>query len=159
MTPRSPEQGRRLVFGLMSAERSVRRWIDSRTDHSPVGAAGAGVLFFLANREEAPVKDIARALNASPAAATGLLNRLEAAGVIRKTPDATDTRAVRVSLTEAGRDLLPEARAVLGEINGVLSDGFTAGELETVERWLSHVSERTARTPQHAVRDLDRPGR
>ncbi|QNO37635.1 MarR family transcriptional regulator [Protaetiibacter sp. SSC-01] len=130
----------RLVFGLMRAERGVRRWIDARAGHAAVGAAGAGVLFHLARHEPSTVTDVARALEASPAGATGLLNRLAASGVIEKSTDPDDARVVRVRLTDAGRALLPEAAAALADLNAALTAGFTPAELEVVDRWLAQAA-------------------
>lgn len=83
---------------------------------------------------------MAAALDASPAGATGLLNRLAASGVIAKSADPDDARVVSVRLTDAGRALLPEAGTVLAELNAVLSVGFTPAELEIVDRWLGQTA-------------------
>lgn len=134
------ERQPRLVLELMTAERSVRRWVDARAGTSGTGAAGAGVLFYLAGRDDALVGDVATALHASPAGTTGLLNRMAAAGLVSKTADPADGRAVRVALTGQGRDTAATARTVLADLNALLSDGFTAAELATVERWLAHTA-------------------
>lgn len=42
---------------------------------------------------------------------TGLIGRLEAEGLVRKTADPADARAVRVELTAAGREQLAAVRA------------------------------------------------
>jgi DNA-binding MarR family transcriptional regulator len=130
----------RLVLALMTAERSVRRWVDARAGASGIGAAGAGVLFHLAGRAQAHVGDVAAALHASPAGTTGLLNRMAAAGLVSKTTDPDDRRAVAVSLTEQGRKTADTARVVLAELNALLTEGFSASELGTVARWLAHAS-------------------
>jgi DNA-binding MarR family transcriptional regulator len=127
----------RLVFQLMAAERSVRRWIDARAGESGIGAAGAGVLFYLSANDHALVGDVTAALHSSPSGMSGLLTRLTGAGLISKKPDSDDARAVRLSLTPHGRQTAASARAVLGDLNGQLTDGFTPSELQTVSRWLA----------------------
>jgi DNA-binding MarR family transcriptional regulator len=130
----------RLVFELMTAERSVRRWIDARADGSGVGAAGAGVLFHLAAHDHALVGEVTAALHASASGMSGLLNRLAGAGLILKTPDPADARAARLTLTPHGRQTAAAAGAVVGELNEHLADGFTPSELQTISRWLTHAA-------------------
>lgn len=130
----------RLIFGLMRAQRAIRRWIDARAADTPISAAGAGVLFHLARDTPSRVTDIAAALDASPAATTGLIHRLETAGIVTKTPDPTDARSTLVDLTDHGRTLLPAAKRILAELNAHVTEGFTVDELATVERWLEQAS-------------------
>ena len=130
----------RLVFALMSAERSIRRWIDARAGDSGIGAAGAGVLFHLAKHEGALVGDVTAALGASPSGASGLISRLEKGGFVAKITDQNDARAVRLTLTPQGREAVTIARAAVHDLNAQLTDGFTEAELRTVERWLAHIA-------------------
>jgi DNA-binding MarR family transcriptional regulator len=134
----------RLVFDLMTAERSVRRWIDARSGDSGIGAAGAGVLFHLASHDHALVGDVAAALCASPSGISGLVSRLEKGGFVAKTPDAGDARAVRLSLTPAGWEAVDTAKAVVRELNTEMSEGFDAAELAVISRWLGHITQRLA---------------
>ncbi|MEV6276764.1 MarR family transcriptional regulator [Nocardia sp. NPDC051832] len=49
---------------------------------------------------------IADTLMLSRAGMTGRLDRLESAGLVRRTADTADRRAIRVALTEQGRDVI-----------------------------------------------------
>lgn len=135
--------GPRLIHGLLTAERALKRIIDARSAELPgehrVGAAGAGVLFAIPPGGHASAKDIARAIGASPAGTSGLLNRMEAAGLLRREPEPADARAVRVTLTSSGESARAHARGVLNELNPRLEQGFTDYELAVVARWLDHV--------------------
>lgn len=130
----------RLIFDLLSAERSIRRWIDARAGGTGIGAAGAGVLFHLAAHDNALVGDVTAALGASASGVSGLLSRLEKAGFVTKSPDPVDARAVRLTLTPLGREAVGTARTVTRELNAHLTDGFSAEELQTVTRWLRHAT-------------------
>ncbi|BEL08066.1 MarR family winged helix-turn-helix transcriptional regulator [Actinoplanes sichuanensis] len=134
--------GHRLVFQMMIAERSVRRWIDARSGDSGLGAAGAGVLFHLAAHDNALVGDVSAALCASPSGISGLVSRLEKGGFLVKTPDSADARAVRLALTPAGREAVAAAKEVVRELNAEISDGFTDAELDVVARWLGQITQR-----------------
>jgi DNA-binding MarR family transcriptional regulator len=130
----------RLVFELMSAERSIRRWIDARAGGTGIGAAGAGVLFHLATHDNALVGDVTAALCASPSGMSGLISRLEKGGFVTKSPDPADARAVRLGLTPLGREAVATARTVVRDLNAHLTDGFAPEELRTVARWLAHTA-------------------
>ncbi|MEV0898858.1 MarR family winged helix-turn-helix transcriptional regulator [Actinoplanes sp. NPDC049802] len=132
----------RLVFDLMTAERSVRRWIDARCGDSGIGAAGAGVLFHLAAHGDVLLGDVGAALGASPSGMSGLASRLEKGGFVVKTPDPRDARAVRLTLTERGRRAVAAAREVVTELNAELAGGFTDAELDVVARWLGRTTQR-----------------
>ena len=59
-------------------------------------------------RSWATVGEVAEALQILPHGAVGLVNRSEAAGLVRREPDPTDRRHVRVVLTEHGEELLAQ---------------------------------------------------
>ncbi|MGW0436867.1 MarR family winged helix-turn-helix transcriptional regulator [Micromonospora sp. NPDC003197] len=130
----------RLVFQLIVAERSVRRWIDARSGDTGIGAAGVGVLFHLARHPHALIGDVTAALDASPSGMSGLINRLDRAGLVNRSADPEDARATRLSLTPLGRQAVESARVVLGSLNARLTEGFTAEELQVVSRWLAHTA-------------------
>jgi DNA-binding MarR family transcriptional regulator len=66
------------------------------------------VLFLLSERDEQPVSELARELRISPAAATGLIDRIEEQGFVRRSGTPSDRRQVRVSLTDEGRLVIDE---------------------------------------------------
>ncbi|GAA2674137.1 MarR family winged helix-turn-helix transcriptional regulator [Actinoplanes palleronii] len=130
----------RLIFLLFNADRTVRRWIDARSADTGIGAAGAGVLFYLAGHDNALIGDVTAALGASPSGISGLVNRLERGGCVTRSPDPDDARAVRLSLTPRGHASVARAHVLVGDLNEQLIDGFTASEVDVIGRWLEHVS-------------------
>ena len=52
------------------------------------------------------VKDLAREVVLSPTAMSRFVDRVEAAGHVRRRPDPDDRRALRIELTESGEELL-----------------------------------------------------
>jgi DNA-binding MarR family transcriptional regulator len=76
------------------------------------------------------VTDLAAAERVAQPTMTGLVGRLEQEGLVRKTRDAADARAVRVELTPAGHEQLAAVRAtraaVLQERLDRLDDGARA---------------------------------
>jgi len=72
------------------------------------------------------IREIAEYLLLQSHSAVGLVDRAEAAGVVRRTPDTDDARVVRVELTDKGdklvTDLTTAHLARLYELAGALND-------------------------------------
>jgi len=58
------------------------------------------------DRDWATISELAEAMQLRHHAAVGLVDRCEATGMVRRTPDMDDRRQVRVSLTEKGEQTL-----------------------------------------------------
>lgn len=91
------------------------------------------------------VGDLARAVGITVGAASKLVDRVEAAGLIRREPDAEDRRASRVALTNAGREALAGASSTYtGELAAALDPALTLDEQQQmhmfVKRLLSTVN-------------------
>ena len=76
------------------------------------------------------VREIAEYLLLQSHSAVGLVDRAEAVGVVRRTPDSDDARVVRVELTEKGdrlvTDLTTAHLAKLHELAAALNDRVNA---------------------------------
>lgn len=130
----------RLVFLLNRAHRAVQRWIEGRPDAwEGVSSAQAGLLFLLTSRGTATIGEIARELTVAPAAVTNLSKRMQAATLIERIADENDGRLTMLRLTPAGAQASAKAHALLAQLNGHLTDGFSPEELDTVARWLTQV--------------------
>ena len=68
-------------------------------------------LYFIGHSRDGSLRvgDLARALRITVGATSKLVDRIEAAGLIRRKLDAADRRACRVALTDAGRHTLADA--------------------------------------------------
>src|SRR5262245_24915315 len=75
------------------------------------------------------VGDLARALRITVGATSKLVDRIEAAGLIRRELDVDDRRASRVALTEAGKHKLTDASTTYeAEMVSLLDATLTADE-------------------------------
>ncbi|MFJ7071408.1 MarR family winged helix-turn-helix transcriptional regulator [Streptomyces sp. NPDC098781] len=108
-----------------------------------VTPAQSRLLRTLAHYDSPPrMADLAERLEVVPRAVTTLVDGLEASGKVRRVPDPTNRRVIRIELTEDGRKALRELhgarrsaaqeilapltddqRAVLGELLDTLIDG------------------------------------
>lgn len=119
---------RQVCFALAAASRSVIALY--RPVLEPLGLTHPQYLVMLALWERSPRRagDLADELLLEPATLSPLLRRLETAGFVALARDATDARALAVSLTEAGADLRTKALAVPGQVVERL--GMPISELE-----------------------------
>jgi DNA-binding MarR family transcriptional regulator len=84
--------------------------------HSTRSVAALLTLRRLDERGPMRVTDLAAAELVAQPTMTGLVRRLEQDGLVRRTPDAGDARAVLVELTGAGRDQLAAVRQARAEV-------------------------------------------
>lgn len=107
---------RQVCFALAAASRSVIALY--RPVLEPLGLTHPQYLVMLALWERSPrrASDLSDELLLEPATLSPLLRRLEAAGLLTREKDASDERALALSLTEAGRALREKALAVPGQV-------------------------------------------
>ena len=71
------------------------------------------MLLFLSRRRSLPMRTIGSRLQVHQTSVTNAVDRLEAAGLVARTPHPTDRRATLVELTAAGLTLAEDATAAL----------------------------------------------
>lgn len=128
-----------VCFGLAVAARSVVALY--RPVLEPLGLTHPQYLVMLAMWEHGPlsVRELSDLLQLDPATASPLLKRLEAAGLVRRSRNPHDERALVVELTPRGRALRRKALAVPPTI--VQRLGLDVSELAELQRRLSRVIE------------------
>lgn len=112
-------------------------------------SAQSGVLFFLGRSDGALIGDISSALDLVPSAMTGLADRMERAGLIKRKRDDKDGRAQRVYLTDAGEKARKRAAARAQAVNSTLMEGFSDKEIDVVSRWLTSLQTKFPKDNSH----------
>lgn len=156
MSGRAPSN-RRLMFLLTSAQRRVQRWGEGRSavlmGGTSLTPAQTGLLFALG--EGGTMGEAAEALDLTPSALSGLVDRMRKLGLVERRRDDADGRTYRLYLTDAGHAARRAAVEGLAEMNARLTEGFTDAELDVVARWLSTLRTRFPR-PKDTVAGDDR---
>ncbi|MFH6787278.1 MULTISPECIES: MarR family winged helix-turn-helix transcriptional regulator [Methylobacterium] len=80
--------------------------------------------------------ELARDLDVGKVTVGGLIDRLEAAGYVRRVPDQVDRRAKRIVVTPQGRDILDQMVTVGRGLNEIILAGLAPAEIEAAERAL-----------------------
>ena len=97
------------------------------------------VLSHLAVRESAGQLELVELTHLKPPTISVLLRRMEEEGYVVRTPDPADRRAVRVSLTEKGREFDRRHLSNISTNDHLAMQGLTAEEQETLMQLLARV--------------------
>lgn len=128
----------RLFFLLNMARHKVFHSVDAEAESRlgiPVTQVAA--LLFIAKQSGCLQKELGLALGLNKPAVSGLVGRMEKAGLIRKQQSAADGRGWNLFLDAKGEEVLPKIPALLDELNSRLSEGFDQSELEVICRFLN----------------------
>lgn len=83
--------------------------------------------------------ELVKKTHLSPPTVSITVKRLESLGYISRVADSDDGRAVRVYLTDKGRQLDNSARDAIHNINNILMQGFTPDETELLTQLLGRM--------------------
>jgi MarR family transcriptional regulator for hemolysin len=99
------------------------------------------ILRLLVRGEGVRQSDIASELHLSAPSVSATLRRMEGEGLVCRRACEGDSRAVRVYLTDKGREYDGEARAMLRRLDGILMQGFVEKETEQLTAMLCRMRE------------------
>ena len=94
-----------IFFQLAKAHQTASRFWKDRLAPLRLTTAQATVLAFLNEEDGITSAELGKRIQLDSATLTGLINRLEAANLLKRRKDREDRRAVRVFLTPPGRGL------------------------------------------------------
>ena len=87
------------------------------------GAQGR-ILDVLWQRDGIPIRDVSRETGLSMSALTGMLDRMEASGLIQRRPDPGDRRKLQIVLTEKTRAMETEYQSISKDMDDLFLNGF-----------------------------------
>jgi DNA-binding MarR family transcriptional regulator len=92
-------------FLLTRAQHAVLGYFRSKLDEFEVTPVQYGILSCLWGKDGQIATEIAQKLSLDGSTITGILDRMESRGLLKRQPDPTDRRAIRVVLSDKGREL------------------------------------------------------
>lgn len=101
-----------------------------------------GALFVLTARGPVLMKELAAELSINNSAITGLVSRMEEAGLVTREDDATDGRAVKVAATREGAKAAAAALPAVRAMNAAALEGFSKDEIAIIARFLTELPAR-----------------
>jgi len=130
---------RRLFFWFDRAHTILSKAADSYlSENSGIGSAQASVLIYLGFHDGCGLSELADGIGRNNPAVTGLVTRMEQAGLVKRVHGGLDGRRKRVKLTDLGwekRELVREDFRILNER---LGKGLTETEMDAVLKFLTH---------------------
>ena len=102
-------------------------------------------------------KEMAGALNLSPATMTVTLKRMEKAGLVRREMDEHDQRILRVHLSEQGRQMWLKSTEQIRAVTGELMEGFSTEERQQMHEYLCRIAKNMERAVEkHCMEQPDK---
>ena len=128
---------------LLKLARELRREVHS------LGVTGGQVslLILIERHPGAGVRELAALDRISPAAMSGHVGRLEAAGLVQRTQDAADRRRQGLTVTEEGARVLRSVRSRRTAWLAARLRTLDAAEIETVDRAVAPLARLLEATP------------
>lgn len=120
--------------------RRIRRLLEER-GMTEVSVGFIGVLFSLYEKDGKTITGLCDAVTLEKSTMTGLLDRMEAAGLLKRNPDPGDRRVSRVVLTPRAREIEDDLREVVERAYHKLTDGIAQSRLEAAREVLEKIIE------------------
>ena len=125
---------------LQQVARELTTELDRRFAPLDVTTQQAALLSYASSGRSSP-SQLMDAIGTDTAGMTRLLDRLEAKGLIRRSPNPDDRRSVLVEPTDRGLALVPELTPVFGRVIRQLFEGFSDAEIANFTSFLRRMRE------------------
>jgi DNA-binding MarR family transcriptional regulator len=122
-------------------------WQISRRTPRDMSRSAASVLGNLRDLGATRITELANLEAVTQPTMTTLVTRLERDGLVTRSPDPDDARAVRVSITGEGRERLSRMRAERAALLDAALAELEPGEREALQRALPVLEKLSRRTP------------
>lgn len=134
---------RRLFLLMARAHRALTTYGNAQS-YSALGISTSQVatLHHVSKQPGCSLTDLANLLDLNKSAVTGLVGRMESAGVVRRAANTKDARASHLFVTAKGEDVRTRSTALIRRLTRELTEGFTPSEVEVVVRFLNTLIER-----------------
>lgn len=130
--------GNRISQIKHACDRIFERILSERNVDAFNGAQGR-LLYVLWQEENLSLRQLAQKTGLAATTLTSMVDRMEAAGLVRRLADRNDRRKTRLSLTEKARALRTDYEAVSARMTDIFYAGFTEEEIAQCETMLERI--------------------
>ena len=131
--------GIRLGFSIHDTSRLRRIIYNQALKPAGVTRSQAWVLAYLSRQDGMAQSELAAELDLGKVALGGLVDRLEAAGMVERRGDARDRRMKRIFLTAVGRKVINKMREISAVTNTRILEGVDPAEVRATVRTLQQI--------------------
>lgn len=97
------------------------------------------LLYVLWQKDSISLKKLSDETKLAPTTLTGMIDRMEAQGLVSRVPDKTDRRKTLLVLTQKAKELKRDYDDVSRQMNRIFYDGFSEEEIEQCEKMLEKI--------------------
>ncbi len=135
----------RLGFYIHDTSRLRRVIYDAALKPAGVTRSQAWVLAYLSRADGMPQSELANQLDLGKVALGGLVDRLEAGGLVERRADAADRRVKRIFLTAEGKKVVNKMRAISGPTNAEILKGIAPKDVRATAKTLRAIKDNLLR--------------
>lgn len=139
---RGPRNAARYVGAL---HRFARRYFAAEMEKMDLPPVAFPLLMRLRHREGVSQEDLVNDFLVDKGTVARTLANLEDAGLVSREVDPDDRRIKRVSVTERGREVAEDLKAIARTWDGKLMEGFTPEEREQLLSYLARMKDNARR--------------
>ena len=128
----------RLIYLVFTAQQKLRTHLKNAMADAGVSItpAQSGILFLLKKKNGQTMSELSSVLSLDNSTLTGLVDRLERAGFVKRNAGTADRRACHVFITDGGSGEIERARVVIRRVNDRIREDFTDGEIDAFKKVL-----------------------
>ncbi|GGB38784.1 MarR family transcriptional regulator [Tistrella bauzanensis] len=130
----------RLIHLLAAANRRVMAIAEAGLADLSLTPSQSAALFVLGERGRISVTELGQVLDLSQSSASTLVQKLEAAGLVSRSADPADRRAVTLMLTFEGDEMRRVTARRANDLNRRMAAGLSAEALAVIAQWLATVA-------------------
>ena len=130
----------RMLYAVHDLWRHARRWQDTASRERGLTIPQLRAIATLTDCDGIKQSELGERTDTDPMTVSGILERMEAKGYIRRAPDPNDSRAKLAFVTDSGRELISEVRAQALTRESAIFEGISDAELETAIAVLRRIS-------------------
>lgn len=116
------------AYAVHDLARSMRRWIEGNIATPGLTMPQLRAVAQLCKQDGISQAALAALIDSDPMTLSGIVERLEAKGLVERMPDPNDSRAKIVRVTDAGLELYQQLKATVAEANEQMFEGISEEE-------------------------------
>lgn len=131
----------RLIYNLFLAQQQLRTYIKTVLAKKGVKVTlvQTGILFALEKRNGQTMTDLSTVLGIDNSTATGLVDRLQKAGLVNRRPSQSDRRKYKIFITAQGMVECRKAKPIIRQVNNEIKKGFSKNEIDAFKDVLKSI--------------------
>ena len=130
-----------IFFQLAKASQTGIKFMTQKVSGLNITPVQAMVLGFLAEEDQIIAGELGKKVELDSATLTGVLDRLEAAGLIERKGNPDDRRSIKIHLTKQGKETGFEAGKLIEEANKEFLAAFTENEKKDLRSLIGKLRE------------------